>query len=80
MMYRIIHIHIHNNNNNNNRLFDCRHTAQSNTILTPATQGSAIYRTVKQAKLHAANSAQRLLNRTWLNLVSTHQMTVNALM
>jgi len=51
-----------NNNNNNIRLFDRRHTAQSNTINIRHTGQS--YTEGLSGKLQATNGAQRLINRT----------------
>jgi len=64
-------------NNNNLRLFDCRHTAQSNTTgreIQQPPRRAALYTEGLSGKRQATNGAQRLINRTWLNLVSTHQM------
>jgi len=68
-----------NNNNNNLRLVDYRHTTQSNTTNShhagwdtqhpPCT--AVLYTEGLSGKRQATNGAQRLMNRTWLNLVST---------
>jgi len=54
------------------------------TLLASTTQGgtqqpprrTALYTDRLSGKLHATNGAQRLINRTWLNLVSIHQMAL----